>query len=903
MARGGALGAYRLLLRILPARFREEFGEEMVAVVAEQWARVRVRPGWRPSWRFWWRQGWAVMRVAVTLRLGRRGFPDAREVRELVGRASRDTGGGGMMQGLGRDLRSALRSIAARPTFALLAMATLGLGIGASTAVFGAVHAVLVRALPYADPDGIVVVLHRDLRSGDVGRGLSPANARDLAERSEALRYVGVAEPGQADVMVDGRAEVLRGWQVSRGFLEALGVEPEHGRLFTEDEYGPGADPVILLGHRAWTARFGGDPALVGGTLALEDFEATVVGILPPGFALPDEAGFWTPRTPRPEDELERRADFTMGVGRLADGVGLDRAREELDAIAAELGALHPETNAALGFEPVPLRDHLFGDTRTALLVLLGSVGLVLLIACANVAGLMLARGVRRQREYALRRALGASRARLVRLLGIESAILASGGCVLGVGAALLGVRVIRRLGPDSIPRLAELSVDGAVLAFALAAAAASALLAGTVPALRLSRTGDMAALGDGGRGSTPGRDSLRAGNRIVVAEIAAAIVLAVGAGLLGRSLGTLLERELGFESENRLAVQAFAYDFESVGEREAFMRSVEEEMESIPGVRAVAITSSVPAADDAWAVSSIDLDLPFSIAERAAPPVGQEPTAAIVRVSHDLFDVLGMRVVEGRGFGELDVAAAPPVIVVNESFARRHFGGRSPLGQHLVIGPQPVPREIVGVVADVRPRGYESDPRPEVYFPLAQYGTASLTFVLRTEVDPATVAAAAREALWAVEPGQSIWGTATLDELLGSWTKERRFNLLLLGAFAGVALLLATVGVYGLVSFSVEGRVAELGIRRVLGSDGGSIVALIVREGLRLGALGVGIGLAGAFVLTRFMRGMLWETAPTDPLTLAGVATLMLVVSALASLVPALRAIRADPASVLREE
>ncbi|HUF76982.1 MAG TPA: ABC transporter permease [Longimicrobiales bacterium] len=800
------------------------------------------------------------------------------------------------------DIDQAVRGLKKRPGFTLLTVATLGIGIGASTAVFSAVHAVLLRPLPYPDADRAVVLFHEDVESGERGNGLSPANARDLRERSSLLAEVAVAETWGAGLQLDGRSESLRAWRVSEGFFEALGVEPMLGRLFVPEEYQPGREPIIVLGHRSWSARFGADTALVGTTVNLEGETVTVAGVLPHDFELPDEAEFWMPRPPEPYDDRQRSADYMMGLARLAEGATLEAARSELQAIALELAVIHPETNARRGFSMIPLREHLVGDVRTPLLVLFAAVGFVLLISCANVAGLMLARGVRRRRDYALRSALGASRTRLVGHMAVETSLLALGGCVLGLGLAFLGLDVIRALAPDHLPRIQDLRLDGTALAFALASSALSAVVSGLAPSTSLLGAEGLTTLADAGRGATPSRGSLSSGRRLVVAEVAAAMVLVVGAGLLAKSFSTLLDGDLGFQPENRLALQTFAYTLDGPDALDAFIRDVREGMGAIPGVRGVAVTSSVPGATDG-VLASIDINLPFTLEDGPAPPPGQEPTAAISQVSHDFFDVLGMRLVSGRGFAEADESRAPLVVVVNETLARRHFGDGPVIGRRIVIGYQPVPREIVGVVADVRPQGHESDPRPEVYFPLRQFPTTQLTFVLRAEVDAALITGAARDAVWAADPSQAVWGTATLESLLGDWLAERRFNLFLLGAFAGVALLLASIGVYGMLSFSVEQRMAELGIRRVLGGGSGSILGMVLGEGLRLAGIGIVLGGVGALVLARFIRSMLYGIAPTDPATLVGVATVVLGVAALASFLPAIRAVRQDPMTVLRDE
>jgi putative ABC transport system permease protein len=878
----------------------------MCQVVQEQWDSVRDEADPLEAARFWARQGWAVARAAVRLRWdGARGHGSLGTPRNP---RSRDDDGRGYMDGLGLDLRHAARGLRTRPLFTLITAGTLALGIGSSTALFSAVHAVLLRDLPYAAPDRIVALVHEDRETGERGDGLSAANARDLSERVSSFSAVAVAEPWSWDLAVDGRAEALRGWLVSPGFFRAVGVEPRHGRSFLPGEYREGEDgsPVVLLGHGAWTRRFGADPALVGRSIRLEGRAVTVVGILPPEFALPGEAELIGPRPWQPYDAPSRAADYMSGFARLAPGATVTQARAEVDRLARSLAEAHPETNATTTFRLVPLREHLFGDVRTPLLVLLGAVGFVLLIACANVAGLLLARGAERQREYALRGALGASAGRLVRQVVSESALLAALGCLLGLAVAWGGVQAIRAVGTDHLPRLDTLAVDGSVLAFAVTAAALSALLGGLAPSLRLARPDLAGMMREGGRGAAGSRASLALRNRLVMAEVAAAVVLLVGAGLLLKSFTVLLDQELGFDPEDRVALQVFAYGYGEDGRMTLgeFVDGVVVRLEALPGVEGVALTSSIPGATDGT-LAAIDVDLPFVVADRAAPPRGQEPRAWSNQVSAGFFEVMEIPVRTGRALLRSDDGSAPPVLLVNETLARRHFPDTDPVGERILLGSGERQRswEIVGVVADVRSRGHARPPRPEIYRSLYQSGTGSLTFVVHAPGNAAGLLATAREAVWEVNPSQSIWGTATVERLLGDWLGERRFNLLLLGGFAVVALLLAAVGIYGLVSYSVEQRVAELGVRKALGGRATDIVTMVLREGLGLAAAGVALGILGALVLTRFLEGMLFGVEPTDPAIFVLLSATVLAVAALAALVPALRAARLDAVSALRRE
>jgi putative ABC transport system permease protein len=875
---------YRLLLRLWPRAAREEYGDEMLHVVAQQWAEIDPTLGAASRARFWFRQYLALVR----------------------GRGAATTRGGGrvgmktLLEGLREDIRQAVRTLMRRPGFSAVAALTLGVGIGASTSIFSAIHAVLLRPLPFGDADRIVVVVEEDRGSGELRNGTSAANMRDLAQGADLLQYAAAADPYSYDFMVDGRAESLRAWWVSEGFLETLAPTLVLGRSFTPDEYVSG-EPVALLSHHSWVNRFGADPGVVGSSLELDAQEWSVIGVLPPEFDFPERVEVWTPRPEQPYDAPGRASAHMPGVAKLAPGVSLAQARAEADRVARSIEEASPGAVVDLGFRLTPIREYVFGDVRTPLWILGAAVGLVLLIACANVAGLLVARGLERTREFAVRDALGASRGRILRLMGAEAGLLAALGGVLGVGLTFAGVGAIRGLAPE-LPRIETIGVNGSVLVFALAATTLAALLSGLLPAVRLRHSNASTPLREGGRGASTSRGGIRLRNRLVVLEVAGAMVLLVGAGLLVKSFAALMNEELGFEPDNRLALQTFAYGYDGDGLAQ-FVNGTIENMMAIPGVDGVALTTSVPTADDG-VLASIDIDLPFTIDGRAEPPPRQAPRGWATWVSQGLFEVLGQPVVEGRAFRITDDVNAPMVTIVNETFVRQHFGGASAVGEVINTGGQtPVAREIIGVVADTRPLGHASAPRPEIFLPLTQSGNQSLTFLIRTEVPPETVVEAARQAIWDANPQQAIWGAATLDDLVASRLVERRFNLTLLGAFALIALFLAAIGIYALVSYSVQMRRTELGIRRALGSPPAEILAMILKEGGLLGASGVVLGVGGALVATRFMRGMLFGVEPNDPGALVGLSVVVLGVSVVAALVPALRARAIDPAEALRAE
>jgi putative ABC transport system permease protein len=886
---------YRALLHLLPREFRLEFGAEMIGIVDEQWHELRATAGLATRVKFWVRQWLAVLKHAVTLRFER---APAR-----IGNSGRVRSG--PMEHLLLDARHALRSFRRHPGFAAVTIVTLGLGIGATTTVFSAIHGVFFRPLPYEDADRIAIVFDSNVETGERGGGTAAANVRDLNDGADRLAHAAVAEPWSLDLRLEDRTESVRTWKVSEGFFEAIGAKVALGRAFVPEEYAAGNDKVVMLGQSSWLNRFSGDRDIVGRAITLDNEPYVVVGVLPAQFRFPDRAEAWIPRAPADSiDNLQRSADFMTGVVRLAPGASLAQAQEEANRIAASLSGMYPQTNANTRFELVSIRDYLFGDVRTPLVILFGAVGFVLLIACANVAGLILARGAQRQREYALRGALGAGNGRLFAHVTLESLVLAMGGCILGIGLTWAGVRLVQSLGPDHLPRIDEMSVDRMVLAFAVACAGASALIAGLAPSLRLSRPDLRGTLSDEARGSVGSRKGRSLRGYLVVSEVALAMVLLIGAGLLFKSFAVLLDEELGFDPENRVALQVFAYGYADGGSRANFVNTSIANMEAIPGVELVGLTTSLPAANDG-SISSIDIDVPFVIDGRLAPPSGQEPMAATSSVSQSYFDVLDIPMVAGRGFDDRDNVDSPPVIVINETLARRHFDQEDPIGKKIrTLGyGRDMVREIIGVVRDTRPFGHESQPRPEIYFPLRQLGSGSLTFVVEMTPGIPMPMQAIMDAVWKANPAQAIWGAASMESLLGEWLKQRRFNLTLLGAFAVIAVILALVGIYGLISYSVEQRMGELGVRRALGGRTGDILGMIVREGALLGAAGVALGIAGALMLTRLLQGMLFGVDPVDPVTFALLSIIVLAVTAGAALVPALRAVRVNPVTALRTE
>lgn len=895
----------RLLVWMLPSEFRREFGNELLETTRKRWDDLRydLSPAGKAT--FWVRQAWAVIRESAELR--KRTGPvrkggKTRGARRAQRATSEERYLGAFADGLLLDVKQSLRALSVRPGFTVIAILTLSLGIGATTAMFSAVNSVLLRPLPYRDADNVVALYEFDSAEGEMSAGVSAANIRDLQEASALLSAAGVAQPFSHDLMEDGRAVSLRAWRVSEGFFEAIGATPHIGRLFTVDEYQQGAEPVVIMGQTTWETRFGGDPGVVGSTIVLDDAPYTVVGVLSTRFKFPNAAELWTPRPPQSWDASSRGAAYMSGVGRLAPGATLALAQAESDRISSGLAEQYPRTNTDISIRLVPLREHLFGDVESPLYVLFGAVGLVLLISAANVAGLQLARGTSRAREFCLRGALGASGGRLLRLVCVDSLLIAGAACMLGVGLAFGGVELIRRMSADHLPRIDELSMDWTVLLVAVLAAGLSAVVSGTIPALSASRTDLNAALTEGERGSTQGGKTNRLRSQLVVGEIALALVLSIGAGLLIRSYEQLLANELGFDPDGLLAVQVFGYS--SDGEPAVdFFQASQEEILALPGVEAVALTTDLPTSNDA-SIASIEILVPFTVDERDPPIPGQEPQVAVASISEHYPEVMGIRVVSGRSFSILDNAESAPVIMVNEALVRRHFPDQNPIGQRLTISyAGSVSREIVGVLEDVRPRGYESEPRVEAYFPLAQIPSGSITYVVKTVLDPAQMALPVQQAIWSVNPTQSVWGARTVRDLLWDWMKQRNFNSVLLIAFALLALALSAIGVYGLMNFTVEQRVGEFGIRRAMGADSSHILKTVLRQGAILAAFGVTLGLAGSVAFSSFLRGLLFGIGPFDTVTFIVLSVVVTASTLLAAFLPARRATKVHPAEVLRAE
>jgi len=801
---------------------------------------------------------------------------------------------GSLLRDAWQDLRFGARMLRRRPGFTAAAIATLALGIGPLAAVFTLAYALLVKSLPYRDPDRLVMVWNANREKGSLELPLSAPRFFDWQGGNDGFERMGAYMSGNVNVGGPGEPEVVTGAAVSADFLATFGVPPFRGRAFLRDEDRAGAAPAVVLGHELWRRRFGGDPAAVGSRITLDGEVYTVVGVMPPGFAFPSNAELWTALAfDLSAPQFNPGNNFLRVVGRLKPGVSVAAAQAQLATVSRDA--------TATGVNLVPLREQLVGRMRTPLLLLLGAMGFVLLIACANVANLLLVRAAARQREVAIRTALGASRSRLLRQLVAEHVLLAALGGAAGLALAAGGVTFLAGLDTLRIPAGVDVAVDLRVVAAVLGATALVGVVFGALSALRTQAAGLAAALKDGvGHSVSLAPRPLRSG--LLVAQIALSFVLLAGAGLLIRSLAKVRAVDPGFQTDGVLTatVSLSAPRYADMARRIEVVEQVVDRLGAAPGVRQAAASAFLP-------LSGQYVSRRFAVDGRPLPEPGREPYAHNNAVSPDFFRALGIPLLAGRAFTRVDGAQAPPVAVVNRAFARQTFPGEDAVGKRIRFysarDPQPAWREIVGVVGDMRQVGLETEARPEIYVPTAQNAWSSMVFYLRTDGDPLVATGAARDAVRSVDAEQPVARIATLDEVLAGSIAERRGLVLLLTLFAGLALALAAVGIYGVMSDSVSQRTHEIGIRMAIGARAGDVVKLIVRQGAVLTLLGAGLGLAGAVALTRTMASLLFEVPPVDPLTLLAVGAVLAAVAVLACYLPARRATRIDPLAALRSE
>jgi len=806
------------------------------------------------------------------------------------------------MDTLRQDLVYALRRLCQTPGFTLVAVATLALGIGANSAIFSVVNAVLLRPLPYDEPDRLVRVW-QTWKGKDAGV-YSPPNFLDTAAAASSFEGMAAADGGGVTLTDAGAPVRLEAASVSASFFDVLRVRPALGRAFTAEENDPGRSKVAVLGHSLWRDRLGADPSVVGRSIVLDREPHVVVGVAPQGFAFPEGTQIWRPLEYDERFRTKSRGAWYLTViGRLRPGATVASAGHEVAAIAAGLARQHPDANEGVGAAVVPLHTSLVGDVRTALLLLLGAVGLVLLIACVNVANLLLARVAARETEIAIRTALGAGRGRLLRQLLTESVLLGAIGGAAGVALAALSLDTLLALQPQGVPRLGEVGIDRTVLAFAAALSLATGLLFGVFPSLQMTRRATAQALREGSRGLLGGRGHRLRGS-LVVGQIALAMMLLAGAGLLVRSFARLRAVDPGFRRESaltfRISLPETAYAEDS--RRTWFHDELQGRLGALPGVLSVGGVTGLP-------LSGVQFDISFEVEGRPPLPPAQQPSMETRVATPGYFATMGIPVGRGRGFEAADDGHAPQVVLLSEAAVRRYFPGEDPLGKVLKIGmgrgegKRRAGGEVVGIVGDVKELGLADEYPPEVYVAYAQYPTGSMDVVVRTAVSPRSLARSVESVVAGLDPQLPVARLATLDEVVARSISEPRFYVVLLGAFAGTALLLAALGIFGVMSFAVVQRSREIGIRVALGADPREVLRMVLGQALVLAGIGVAAGLLGALALSRAIAGLLFDLSPTDPATLASMAAALALVAVVASYLPARRAMRVDPMVVLRSE
>jgi putative ABC transport system permease protein len=817
--------------------------------------------------------------------------------------AGAPAGGTNVLGDLSQDLRYGARVLWKSPTFTLVAVVALALGIGANSAIFSVVNAVLLRPLPYAEPERLVMVWEENAKAGYPRDTPSAGNFIDWREQSQVFEGMAALAEQSFNLTGAGEPERIAGQRVSAGLFPLLGVEPQSGRALLPEEDQPGRDRVVVLSHGLWQRRFGSDPSLVGRSISLNGESYAVAGVMPPGFQFPDrETQLWVPIAFSSEEAANRGRHYLSVVARMKHGVTLRQAQGEMDAIAARLREQHPDENRDLGATVTTLHEHVAGEIKPALLVLLGAVGFVLLVACANVANLLLARAAARQKEIAVRVALGASRLRLVRQFLTESVLLGALGGGAGLLLSVWGVGLLKTFIPEDISQAAQVSVDARVLGFTAAVSLLTGLVFGLAPAAQASRFNLNETLKEGGRDSAAGARGNRLRNLLVVTEVALALVLLVGAGLLVNSFLRLRGVDPGFRTDNLLKMTVLPAEqkYPDRARRAVFYTELLNRVKTLPGVQSAAVTTSLP-------LTATGDSQGFSVEGRPDPPGERRPAVVTRVVSPDYFATLGIPVLRGRGFDDQqDRAGVAPSILINEAMARRYWPGEDPLGKRITMGtPESGPwMPVVGVVRDVRQFELESEPKPQVYLSYLQAGIfRPKQLVVRTSVEPRGLAASVRGAVWSVDKDQPVSDISTMEEVVSESLARQRFSVLLLGVFAGLALLLAAVGIYGVMSYTVEQRRHEIGIRMALGAQAGDVLRLAVGQGLKLVLWGVLLGLCAALALTRLMSSLLYGVSATDPATFAAISLLLVCAGLLASYIPARRATKVDPLTALRYE
>jgi putative ABC transport system permease protein len=804
------------------------------------------------------------------------------------------------------DLIYAVRGFWKRPLFAIAAVLTLALGIGANSAIFTVVHAVLLQPLPYPSPDRLMMLFTYNPRQGFDKDVSSYPNFDDWRRQSTSFEAISAYTSSGFTLTHAGDPAQIRGAIATPGFFETLGVAPALGRTFGAREGAKGSDRVAVLSHDLWQKRFGGDPAVVGRSIVLNGIAHEILGVMPVSFAYPETAQVWTPLAPseRFAELMQARGAFWLQViARLKPGIERGSAQAEMSAIASALERQHPNVDASLGVRLVPMHEEIVGDVRQPLLILFATVAFVLLIACANVANLLLARAASRQKELAIRAALGASRRRLIRQLLTESLVLAAVSGAVGLLLAAWGIQALQWLAPSNLPRLTGVQIDVTVVLYTSLASLATGLVFGVAPALQSAAVAAGEFLKERGRAESHGSRGRRLRSGVAIAEVAVALVLVIGAGLLVRSFVAMNNVQLGFDPRGILVLRVDLPDarYPKGTQITAFYNDLASRLKTLPGVESVGLGSSV-------LLSALPQSASLSVGGR--PPLNPNVRNAPVpydSVTEAFFTTLRIPLRRGRLFTEADTPTAQRVVVVNESLVRRFFPDGDALGKNVTFGnPTDSATQwltIVGIVGDTRRGGMDRAPWAELYFPLAQAPDPRMYALIRTSGDPLALVRSAEAQVWAIDPNQPIHSARTVEGILAESQANRRFTTLLLGLFSVVALALAAIGIYGVMAYSAAQRTQEIGIRMALGARRADVLTMMLKEGAMIGAVGLTLGIAAALALTRFLSGLLFGVGARDPMTFVALPLALLLLTVLATLIPAARAVRVNPIVALRGE
>jgi predicted permease len=807
------------------------------------------------------------------------------------------------MENLLQDIRFGIRMLWKNPVFTILAVLALAIGIGANTSIFSVVNTVLLKALPYKEPDRLVMVWSSSPKKGFSIIPVSPANYVDFREQNRVFDAMGISNGAIYSLTGEGEPETVLGYRFSSNFFEVMGVGPLFGRTFLPEEERAGANRVVILSYKFWQRRYGGDSNVLGKQINLSGNPHTVIGVMPAGFQHPQVVDLWTPLVLTPENMANRTAWSLRIVARLKSGISIDDAQAEMQAIARRLEEQYPDVNTGLGVRLISISDNYVGDIKPALLVLLGAVGFVLLIACSNVANLLLARATARRKEIAIRAALGAGRLRLLRQFLTESVLLSLIGGILGLIVTLWSVNLLVAIFPNnienmSIPTVEQIPIDGRVLAFSFLLSLLTGLLFGLAPALHAIRPDLNISLRES-KGTSMGSGGRRFSNLLVVSQTALALILLVGAGLMIRSFMRLSESKLGFDYDKVLAIDIRLprYKYDSEEKQRSFVNAAIDKLGSIPGVESAGAINFLPLSGNLGAVR-------FSIEGRPYPKPGEETLADDRVITEGYFRSMGIGLLRGREFTWQDRQGSTQVAIINETMAHRFWPNEDPVGKRVNIGDQKEPNwyEIVGIVSDVNSFGPAEEIHSDFYRAYAQAPYPFFSFTIRASSDPMSLAAAVREAVWSVDKDQPL-KIKSMSQLAYESNALRRISMIVLTVFAAIAMILSAIGIYAVMSYSVTQRTQEIGIRMALGADRRDILKMVIGQGMTLSVIGIAIGLASAFALTRLMSSLLYKVSANDPLTYFAISLLFITVAFLASYIPARRALKVDPMVALRYE